>query len=534
MPTLVINNLGGPLTRRDTGDINSGMAKYDSSWGYDPFSEPGKLTWLELPTSILSGELVTTGKVRDESGLVRVYSTDTSNNLYQIRVNDVNDPDVDTPSIISGLFGDNYARGGGMAFYSSTIGTGKIFLGGDNLVQKVNFDGSSPSIIASGLSAAPRPFAEFLGKVYFGAGENIGEIDSTEAVTTITKLSPGLPSGFFARDLDVTPDGNYLQIVASQVDPANSGGLTTGSEAATAANIKSFKFYWNGVDDAITASDSFTGNVLSAGAPFSNKDYTLGYDRSGTGIFVGTEKKVSLPNTWNPQTNAVFSTGNLVGFGAVEFVPDDTASRGAIYYYGKCDEETPNGLFRLLRHNAVTRDDVAAMPMCIKVSDALFGHNYLSFTDNRAMSGKVYFATNEVDDANSSQNTQNVYKFFDTFTGVGSIVAGVYETQTQLFSKKQAIKEVRVYTEPLVDGNDFVVDLIGSGGSVMGNGSQRFAVGSVATSDGSIATGTDMVHFNPGMIPTYALGIRLTNSSTTGVVNWRGLKVEVDHEPAGK
>jgi len=530
MPTITINNLGGPLTRRDTGDINSGMARYDTSWGYDPFSKPGKLTWLEQPTSILTGNLVTTGKVRDESGLVRVYATDTSNNLYRIRVNDVNDPDVDAPSVISGLSGDNYARGGGMTFFGATE---KIFTGGDNLVQKVNFDGSSPSIIASGLSAAPRPFTKFLGRVYFGAGENIGEIDSTEVVTTITKLSPGLPAGFFVRDLDVTPDGNYLQIVASQVDVANSGGLETNSEVATAANIESFKFYWNGIDEAVSASDSFRGDVLSAGAPFSDKDYTFGYGREGTGIFVGTEKKVSLPNTWNPQTNAVFSASNLVGFGAVEYVPEDTTSHGAIYYYGKHDEETPNGLFRLLRHDATTRTDIAAMPMCLKVSDALFSHGFLNFTNNRAMSGKVYFATNEVG-ANSSQVTQKVHKFFDTFTEEGSVLAGVYETQTQLFSKKQSIKEVRIYTEPLVDGNDFIVDLIGSGGSVMGNGSQRFAVGSVATSNGSIATGTDMVHFNPGMIPTYALGIRITNASVTGVVNWRALKVEVDHMEAGK
>ena len=124
---------------------------------------------------------------------------------------------------------------------------------------------------------------------------------------------------------------------------------------------------------------------------------------------------------------------------------------------------------------------------------------------------------------------QKLYRFYTSPTGTSSIVAGVYETQTQLFSKKVAPKEVRLYTEPLVSGNDFVVDLIGSGGSVISGGSQRFIVGT-----SSIATGTDMVHFNPAIAPTYAIGARITNSSITGVVNWTGTKLEIDYEPSGK
>ena len=46
MTTLEINNLGGPLTRRNNGDINSGEARFETSWGYDPYSKPGNLTWM--------------------------------------------------------------------------------------------------------------------------------------------------------------------------------------------------------------------------------------------------------------------------------------------------------------------------------------------------------------------------------------------------------------------------------------------------------------------------------------------------------
>ena len=78
-------------------------------------------------------------------------------------------------------------------------------------------------------------------------------------------------------------------------------------------------------------------------------------------------------------------------------------------------------------------------------------------------------------------------------------------------------------------GNDFIVDLIGSGGSIISGGSQRFQVAT-----GSVATGTDMVQFNPVMAPTYAVGVRITNSSTTGVANWTARKLEIDYTDAGK
>ena len=114
-------------------------------------------------------------------------------------------------------------------------------------------------------------------------------------------------------------------------------------------------------------------------------------------------------------------------------------------------------------------------------------------------------------------------------TGTRSVLAGTYETQTQLFSKKVKIGEVRLYTEPLVGGNDFTIDLIGSGGSVIAGGSQRFQVAT-----GSVATGTDMIQFNPAMAPTYAVGVRITNSSITGIANWTGRKLELDWEPSGR
>ena len=63
----------------------------------------------------------------------------------------------------------------------------------------------------------------------------------------------------------------------------------------------------------------------------------------------------------------------------------------------------------------------------------------------------------------------------------------------------------------------------------MAGGSQRFRVAT-----GSVATGADMVQFNPAMAPTHALGVRITNSSVTGVANWTANKIEVDFATGGK
>ena len=71
---------------------------------------------------------------------------------------------------------------------------------------------------------SPRPMVNFLGKIYFGNGANIGEIDSGETITTATKLSPALPSGLVINDLDITPNGNYLQITASRTNSLDAIG----------------------------------------------------------------------------------------------------------------------------------------------------------------------------------------------------------------------------------------------------------------------------------------------------------------------
>lgn len=529
MKTLEINNLGGPLTRKNNGDINSGLARFSTSWGYDPYSKPGNLTWLEQPTSILTGDettIIMSMKQRSEgTDNNLVYSISNSGLIRRTTVNSSSNADVDSPSVIgTTAFAGNRTTGGAITFYGSPE---KLYISADTTVVVSSFTGASASTIGNFTDIVPRPFANFIGKLYFGNGGNIGEIDSTDTIVNTAKLSPALPVGLVIHDLNVTPDGNYLEIVATKVNPqAILGGTPDG---LTSNATESFKFYWNGVDGATSAVDNYNGVVLSASVSQGNKDHTFSTDLTGTAVFVGGEKILSLPNAFVPKPNAVFSSGTTVGFATNEYETSTGRFRGVIYNYGKFDNEVPNGLYRLLRQNALVGDDILSVPACIDVSNRMYTPQRDAFPNNLVGTAKVYYSTLEATSVAGGATTSKLWRFHTAPTGVASIVAGVYETQTQLFSKKVKIGEVRLYTEPLTGGNDFTIDLIGSGGSVISGGSQRFQVAT-----GSVVAGTDMVHFNPAMAPTYALGVRITNASVTGVANWTGRKLEVDFDSGGK
>ena len=534
--TLTITEFGGPLTRRNNGDINSGLAKFDTSWGYDPYSEPGNLTWLEQPVSILSltpsNSSVATiynMKFRDEGGISRVYAIgglSTAPSLYRIQVANNSTPNLDSPSII-GAFTGGLTYPSGMVFFGSTE---KIFFGSNDAIERRNFDGSSPSTLSSGdsnfLTNVPRPMATFLGKIYFGNFNNIGEIDSTETITTSIKLSPALPSGLYVTDLDVTPDGNYIQITATRTIPQIVSG--TGSTFPSRSTTDSYKFLWNGTDPGITAFIQFNGVTFFASEVFGDKNYAMGRDIHGA-MIVDSNNKISFPEAKEGINTATYSIGDTFGVALPEFEKSASRYRTALFHYGTWDNESRKGLYRLLRHPAQTFHDVKFVPCVIPVTSQGYTPTVASFVGQLSSVGKLYYSTSEVHASIISSMAHALWRFPVIKTGLGSIVAGVYETQTQLFSKKMKVGEVRVYTNPLTTDNAFEVDLIGSGGSVLSGGSYRFVVGT-----SSVATGTDMVQYNPATAPTYALGVRVTNASVTGTRNWSASKIEIDVAPAGK
>lgn len=521
--TLTITNFQGRLTRYNNGDINSGYAKYDTTFGNDPFTRPGNLTWFEQPSSVLTltginGPIIAM-KQRVETAFSYAYSFAKNGNLYKVL------SDNDTSSIIGALSeSPSTTRGADMVFYGATE---KIFYADDTTIQKINFDGSGGASIfgvSSITSGVPRPLTVFLGKIYYGNGNNIGEIDSTETIITGSKLNPALPSGTYIRDIDVTPDGNYLQIIATKTNP--NGGFTA-PELVPGAGTESYKYFWNGIDKGYASYETFGGIGLTANTVFGDKNYSLGYDTAGAAIYSGSQKIISLPRITSPYPNATFSISNMFGFIASEYELSSSLVKATIFNYGQYNDEISSGLYRPLRLTAPVRTDIIATPGCLSMSNLLYFPAAYSYADNIARPSKLYFTTSEASDTTEANNIERLWKFSMFPTGASSAIGGTYETQTQLFSKKVKVNEVRIYGEPWVANNSFRVGVIGSNGSSIVGSSKLFETGDSST----LTIGNDYAWYTPTIQPTYALGMQITN---VGSANHTINKIEVDYIEAGK
>jgi len=253
MITKIIDNFSGHLTRDTIGEMDSGAALYPSTYGNDPFSNIGNLTWLEAPTQIdpagaVITDLIVAAKTRLESGVTYVYAIGHTGRLYKIQVNDPTtyNPNYDNPVLLATLTAQSptFKYGSSIQFYG---GTEMIYIGHDKGVTKINYDGTGESFIGSAGSYTanvPRPSVIFQGVSYWGNATNLVAIDSTSTVTTYAKLSPAFETGTFIRDLDVSPDGTYVQIITSRL---NSPDLTsTVQDTTSLSSGDSFKSLWNG------------------------------------------------------------------------------------------------------------------------------------------------------------------------------------------------------------------------------------------------------------------------------------------------
>lgn len=538
MPTKIINNFTGKLTRDNIGNVDSGLAKYTTTFGNDPFSNIGNLTWLESaqqidPTGSVITDLIMAVQNRLESGITYVYAIGHTGRLYKIQVNQPSgyNPNLDNPVLLTTLTinSPTFKYGSSIQFYGATQ---KIYIGSDMGVTTVNFDGTGEAFVGTisatqWISGVPRPSVNFQGVTYWGNGTNLAAIDSTATVTTYTKLSPAFPVGTYVRDLDVSPDGTYLQIIVSTL---NSPDLTsTVQDTTSLSSSQSYKFLWNGTDLGYTSFTTYNSYTINSNISFGNFTYTMGYDLGGAAIYTGSEKIISLPNSLSPNFNAMFSTGNLVGIASPETA--STFLQGSIMFYGQYDIEVPKGLYRFLRLKAgAPQTDIIQMPVCLIVSNLFYGSSSSGYVNNQVGSAKMYFSTLETSSGPTTK--YKFYKFTTVPTGTGTAIGGVYETQNEtsfslfrsVISNKFKVSEVRFYTEPLVANNSFKIDLIGSNGNPIPGASQTFTVGT------NVASGADVVKYTPQMQPTYSLGIRITN---LGSVNWTGAKLEFDYDVAG-
>lgn len=543
MGTKIVDNFTGRLTRDNIGDMNSGLAKYPTTFGNDPFSNIGNLTWLEAPTQIdptgaVITDLIMATKVRLEAGITYVYAIGHLGRVYKIQVNDPTtyNPNYDHPVLLTVLTinSPTFKYGASIQFYGTT--TERLYIGSDMGVTQLNFDGTGEAFVGSLGSWAqnvPRPSATFQGVSYWGNGSNLAAIDSTLNVTTYAKLSPGFEVGTYIRDLDVSPDGNYLQIISSYL---NSPDLTsTVQDTTSLSSADSYKSLWNGIDLGITSRQTYSGYSINSNTSFGAYSYTMGYDLGGAAMYTEGTKILSFPNSISPNFEAMFSTGNLVGFAGPETA--STFLQGAILAYGQYDQEVPKGIFRFLRLSALSpQTDIIQMPTCLVVSNLFYGSSSSGYAGNQVGSAKLYFSTLETSAGPTTK--YRFYKFTTVPTGLGNAIQGVYETQNEtsfklfrdVVSQKFKAIQVRFYIEPLVANNSFKLELIGSNGNPLAiDGGATFKTFTAGTGPNSI--GNDFIWFDVSMAPTYSVGARITN---LGTANWVLAKMEIDYEKAGK
>lgn len=518
--TKSISNFGGRLSRFDNGDSNSGLSKFSSSFGYDPFTKPGKLTWYEQPIRIDSGGAVVTdlilgSKNRVESGTSYVYSYGYNGQFYKTTVS------TDTPVLVVSVTNTATMKfGGGMEFYNGA--SEKVYLGHDTGLLKMNFDGTGQTSITSGVTwvnNVPRPIKSFLGKIYIGNDVNIVEIDSTELVTNGTKLSPSLPTNWHIVDLDVTPDGNYLIITARRVAQLD---VETVNPSNISANVESAVFYWNGSDNGYNSFDQMPSATLSAVKSSIPTTLRWGSDFFGSMLHDGTNKLFTLKGSKLPLPGAAGFSGQLASW----CVPEISGSNlnTSYFLYGTFDAEIQAGLYRMFRNAAQgTNTDTMVVGSVALVSTL----TYQSGSSTPLTTARIYFSTYET----GGTPTAKFYKWLLTPTGSGTSIGGVYETQNDIFPEKIQVKSVRFYVDPTVTGNGFQMDLINSDGTVIPNTTKTYTF-TAGTNPASLQGALDLIEFaNIQMKPVFALGIRITNTGTTNMVF---NKIEYDYAPAGR
>lgn len=533
--TLVVDNFLGNMTPYLDGDINSGLAYVVEVFGYDPFRKAGNLTWYESSTQIDPNEdiitdLILCGKPRVESGILYMYCVGHTGRVYKIQVNDPNtyNPNYDNPVLLTTLTAETptFTRGGFIDFFGATE---RVYIGHDKGVTRLNFDGTSETFVGSVGSYTqnvPRPLKQFLGKLYIGNGSNLAEIDSTATVTTYAKLSPAFPAGTQVRDIDVTPSGNYLQAVVTELPLSDITATTPDTSTLSPAN--SYLFGWNGTDVGYTEYTTYSSATISSNKTFGDSQYLFGYDTRGGGVWNPTRKFISSsPESAygdSPNPNAVDAASGLMVWAST--LPFDGRLEMLGTMYGTAsDYEYQPGYWAPFSQPATDPEtDVMRVPFYMIVSNWAQGGSGNGYTDQIFGESKVYFSCLETSAAPTTK--YRLYKQSFTPAGLGTpIVGAVYQTQNQIFSKKVQVKAVRIYGDPWIADNAFTIDIIGSAGTPISGMSKSFVAGT------NLTIGDDFAWYTPQGAPTYAIGLRITNDGTT---NNTITKVEIDYALGGQ
>lgn len=541
--TLEITNFGGRLSRIKNGTLNSGYAKFSTSFGYDPFSKPGQLTWLETAVDITGGvvtDLILCAKPRVEGGITFIYAVGHTGRLYKIQPNSNGNPNLDSVTLLTTISAGSptFNFGASMDFFIGQDTVQKIWVSTDKGMNYMNFDGTGENNLSNSAYVTQNvfhPIIQFQGKMYYGNQNNLGCIDSTGTnVAPIVNshyevLSPGLSTETYITDLDVSPDGNYMYITSSQTP--NENIMTVLDDVQAAATSTGVVYKWNGTDTGITAFTTVPSNQLTAMQTFLTTNSFFSNDTFGASLNDGTNKILTLSNNKSPFTNATLANGNFLSWISPELNGAGTGIVGGMYYYGHLDEVSPKGLWRVLRYTSgLSAGFIYQTPFNLLINNKYTTVNNGITAVSPSAYGKHYISMYEINSGHSGTDVFSFRRFLMTPAGTGTPQLGVYETQNQLFAKRISTAEIRLYVEPAVAGNGFQMDVIGSDGNLVPNGTFTYSY-SAGTDITLLQGAIERINFNTNMKNLYSFAIRITNTGTTNmVIN----KIEVDWQYSGK
>lgn len=550
--TIEITNFSGGLTRNKNGDIKSGLAKFDTSFGYNPFVRPGQLTWFtqlaNISPTIGNGVngIPLAGTSRTESGVLVTYIITSGGYLYRLVGEGVSGSPIH--QLVTGS--PTFTYGSDITFY----GAGNtLYIAHDLGVTKIIIDSAgayvSETVIGTWDSThftpitTKRSFTEFLGLLYVTNSDpsvtyanNIAEISLAGFVNTYTKLNPSLPAGTYIRDLDITPDLTYM-LISSSLIPSEL--LAPVNDTVNTAAGDSALYRWNGTDQGITTGISIPNFGITALQSFGNNEMMFMYDTFGASLYDGDQKVLSMVNNKSPMPNATASTGNFLTWTSPDFYYNLDTSTGSIfgslYYYGTL-EGGAKSLYRMFRAASNIGGNIYQMPymqfttsryVSVNTSNAVQvdsnGTHIFSFTDYSGSGGSTAFNM-YLFYVGAQNSLSNIYSSF-------TAMKGVFETQNQLFSKKIIVKQIRVYCEPTQSGSGFTVDLIGGNGKIVANTANNAYVYAGGTDETKLQGPLERIDFNPVTKSLFSVGLRLTNTGDTNmVIN----KIEVDWQYSGK
>lgn len=570
--TIEITNFGGRLTRILNGEMNSGFSKFANSFGYDPFSKPMNLTWFEQPVDItgpITDLIVAAKKYYGGNALPGLGQTqeyvlllgnggggNAKGNLYVMQPNSpssiVGASQANVDSVLgSASIAGTYNFGGAVEIFAqpSIAGgdTKGVYVSSDtsvNVVPLSNISGQQKTVVANlvgtlnNATGAFRPMKVFQGGLRVSNASTIFTIGPSATVTSPYNASirgvsnansdfqTPLPVDAEIQDMDVSIDGNYLQISTSNVD--NEQISVINQDFSNAASSDGVLYGWNGADPNVTTSTTMPSSSPTALQIYLGNNMFFSNDSFGSSVNNGVNKLLTMFGNKSPFANATAVNGNFLSWIVPEIDTTGEVLHASMYYFGGLDEENPKGLYRVMIQQPIGGGFAAYQtPLNIVVDNLYSALNQTLSAVVPLGYGKHYFSAWY---PNNLSNIYKLYRFSINSTGTGTPQQGIYETQTQLFSKRISITAIRVYTEPTATGNSFNLDLIGSDGQVITNG--NFSYSYVAGTDITKLQGPlERINFNPGTMTTYALGLRVTNKGTT---NMTIKKIEVDYSESGK